>query len=72
MKAQLGTSQLYKELSSLSTPATPAAQPWSALRLVLSSNQFFSTTVIVMKAGSTIATLFLTERTAAMGNRAQF
>lgn len=27
MKAQLGTSQLYEELSSLSTPATPAARP---------------------------------------------
>lgn len=30
MKAQLGTSQLYKELSSLSTPATPAAWPRAA------------------------------------------
>lgn len=72
MKAQLGASQLYEELSSLSTPATPAARPWSALSSVLSSKQFFSKTIMMIKAGSTIVTLFLTERTAAMGNRAQF
>lgn len=41
MKAQLGSSQLYEELSSLSTPATPATPPWSAVRFSRPNNFFF-------------------------------
>lgn len=58
MKAQLGTSQLYKELSSLSTPASPAARPRAAQAGSLIQPDFSPRTVMVIKAGSTIVTLF--------------
>lgn len=61
MKAQLGTSQLYKELSSLSTPATPAAWPRAAQACSLVQTDFFPRTVMMIKAGSTIMTLFFRE-----------
>lgn len=61
MKAQLGTSQLYKELSSLSTPATPAAWPRAAQAGSLVQPDFFPRTVMMIKAGSTIVTLFFRE-----------
>lgn len=61
MKAQLGSSQLYKELSSLSTPATPAAWPRAAQAASLVQPDFSPRTVMMIKAGNTIVTLFFRE-----------
>lgn len=61
MKAQLGSSQLYKELSSLSTPATPAAWPRAAQAASLVQPDFSPRTVMMIKASNTIVTLFFRE-----------
>lgn len=42
MKAQLGASQVYKLLSSLSTPATPSAQQCSVCRVGFKQIHFFT------------------------------
>ncbi len=51
MKAQLGISQLYNRLSSLSTPATPPVQQCSVLKSVFLVRLHSFTTVITKKAG---------------------